>query len=173
MSKAALISTGYRISWGLSELLRHALTVRRKIAATRNHHIRLSHTGSPMALPHPQFSAGTVPDTAKATLAPLLKSGGGRWTLTADGEGLERTFKFAGFAKTWVCFGADPGWHHICEICLSKIHVYFSRYSLSYHCLLAAHPTLPSVPYLAPILPACSPNHSPLIALTRSQTRGS
>ncbi|KAM0254990.1 hypothetical protein ACHAQJ_006218 [Trichoderma viride] len=37
-----------------------------------------------------------------AKLEPLLASHGGRWTLTSDGEALERSFKFKNFAKTWV-----------------------------------------------------------------------
>ncbi|KAK3943829.1 pterin-4-alpha-carbinolamine dehydratase [Diplogelasinospora grovesii] len=49
----------------------------------------------------PKFSAGSAsPATMEAKLAPLI-SEGGRWTLTANGEGLERTFKFKTFAKTW------------------------------------------------------------------------
>ncbi|KAL7820914.1 transcriptional coactivator/pterin dehydratase [Trichoderma gracile] len=31
----------------------------------------------------------------------LLVSNGGRWTLTSDGEALERSFKFKNFTKTW------------------------------------------------------------------------
>ncbi|KAL7958852.1 transcriptional coactivator/pterin dehydratase [Trichoderma compactum] len=31
----------------------------------------------------------------------LLVSNGGRWTLTTDGEALERSFKFKNFTKTW------------------------------------------------------------------------
>ncbi|TFB03817.1 Pterin-4-alpha-carbinolamine dehydratase [Trichoderma ghanense] len=34
----------------------------------------------------------------------LLVPNGGRWTLTSDGEALERSFKFKNFTKTWVCF---------------------------------------------------------------------
>lgn len=51
----------------------------------------------------PRYSAGSDPDTAGKALTPLLTSGGGRWTLTGNGEGLERTFKFKTFARTWVC----------------------------------------------------------------------
>ena len=51
------------------------------------------------------FSSRPSPGTAatEAALAPLLPAGGGRWTLTADGRALERTFKFKTFTKTWVC----------------------------------------------------------------------
>ncbi len=53
----------------------------------------------------PAFSAGqgdVMPlEVALSTL--LSTSGtGGRWALTRDGAGLERTFKFKTFAKTWV-----------------------------------------------------------------------
>ncbi|KAL6898322.1 transcriptional coactivator/pterin dehydratase [Trichoderma evansii] len=36
-----------------------------------------------------------------AKLEPLLVSNGGKWTLTSDGEALERSFKFKNFTKTW------------------------------------------------------------------------
>lgn len=32
----------------------------------------------------------------------LLKENGGRWELTKKGNGLERTFQFKTFKKTWV-----------------------------------------------------------------------
>ncbi|CAM1511350.1 Fc.00g088630.m01.CDS01 [Cosmosporella sp. VM-42] len=49
----------------------------------------------------PRFSAGV--DTARITpaLDPLLSTAGGRWTLTKEGQALERTFKFKTFGKTW------------------------------------------------------------------------
>jgi len=52
----------------------------------------------------PQFSQGTCDDPAelRAALAPLLVENGGRWTLMANGEGLEREFRFKTFARTWV-----------------------------------------------------------------------
>ncbi len=52
--------------------------------------------------PQPRFPAGSDPSALTASLAPLLTTNGGRWTLTADGEGLERNFQFKTFAKTWV-----------------------------------------------------------------------
>ncbi|KAH6607671.1 hypothetical protein Trco_003984 [Trichoderma cornu-damae] len=38
---------------------------------------------------------------ASAELEKLLASRGGRWTLSPDGEALERSFKFKSFTKTW------------------------------------------------------------------------
>ncbi|KAK4235530.1 pterin 4 alpha carbinolamine dehydratase-domain-containing protein [Achaetomium macrosporum] len=49
----------------------------------------------------PRFSAGADPAALEASLAPLLTSNGGRWALAAEGEALEREFKFKTFAKTW------------------------------------------------------------------------
>ncbi|KLU82733.1 hypothetical protein MAPG_01802 [Magnaporthiopsis poae ATCC 64411] len=47
--------------------------------------------------PRPMYSAGSDAAQLDAALAPLL----GRWVLTADGGGLERSFRFKTFAKTW------------------------------------------------------------------------
>jgi pterin-4a-carbinolamine dehydratase len=33
----------------------------------------------------------------------LLVDGGGRWTLSKSGKGLEREVRFKTFKKTWVC----------------------------------------------------------------------
>lgn len=65
-----------------------------------------------------RFSAGSDEKTLSKTLETVLESaaapatavgpdsrsggGAGRWALTAGGEGLERSFKFKTFAKTWV-----------------------------------------------------------------------
>lgn len=47
--------------------------------------------------------------SGKALSALLASDGvGGRWTLTADGEGVERMFRFKTFAKTWVCLLSAP-----------------------------------------------------------------
>ncbi|KAK4155781.1 pterin 4 alpha carbinolamine dehydratase-domain-containing protein [Chaetomidium leptoderma] len=51
--------------------------------------------------PQPQFSAGSDTAALDASLSPLLTTNGGRWTLTMQGEALEREFKFKTFAKTW------------------------------------------------------------------------
>ncbi|KAI1468792.1 transcriptional coactivator/pterin dehydratase [Daldinia caldariorum] len=57
----------------------------------------------PQAVVTPKFSAGIDEAALTPTLEPLLASArrGGRWVLTASGEGLERSFRFKTFAKTW------------------------------------------------------------------------
>lgn len=50
----------------------------------------------------PRYSAGSDAATLDVLVAPLLATNGGRWTLAAEGEALERQFKFKTFAKTWV-----------------------------------------------------------------------
>ncbi|XDG06838.1 hypothetical protein ABKA04_006453 [Annulohypoxylon sp. FPYF3050] len=52
----------------------------------------------------PQFSAGVDEPALMRALEPLLASAsrGGRWGLIPGGEGIERSFKFKTFAKTWV-----------------------------------------------------------------------
>lgn len=50
----------------------------------------------------PSFSEGSDELVLGRKLEPLLVSGGGRWILIPSGEGLERSFKFRTFAKTWV-----------------------------------------------------------------------
>lgn len=57
-----------------------------------------------------KFSAGADEQALGETLKTLLASaaGGGRWALTPGGEGLERSFKFKTFAKTWVSW-IPPG----------------------------------------------------------------
>lgn len=62
---------------------------------------------STMPMP-PSFAAGTDNNAATEALRPLVTpEAGGRWTLTADGYGIERSFKFATFNKTWVCICRD------------------------------------------------------------------
>lgn len=53
----------------------------------------------------------------EAAVSPLLAANGGRWTLAAEGEALEREFKFKTFAKTWVS---------------THIHVYLRTFLLQY-----------------------------------------
>jgi 4a-hydroxytetrahydrobiopterin dehydratase len=50
----------------------------------------------------PRFAPGTDAAALTPTVTALLSSSGGRWTLTGEGEALERSFKFKTFAKTWV-----------------------------------------------------------------------
>ncbi|KAI0890448.1 transcriptional coactivator/pterin dehydratase [Annulohypoxylon maeteangense] len=51
----------------------------------------------------PRFSAGVDEPALMRTLDPLLASAsrGGRWSLIPGGEGIERSFRFKTFAKTW------------------------------------------------------------------------
>ncbi|KAI2618857.1 transcriptional coactivator/pterin dehydratase [Hypoxylon sp. NC1633] len=51
----------------------------------------------------PKFSAGVGGQELERELEPLLASAGlgGRWALISTGEGLERSFKFKTFTKTW------------------------------------------------------------------------
>ncbi|KAI1335434.1 transcriptional coactivator/pterin dehydratase [Xylariaceae sp. FL0016] len=81
----------------------HLATPHRRAAA-----VSFSTTTARMASlsPKPRFSAGADEAALGTALEPLLASAGpgqghGRWTLTASGEGLERSFKFKTFAKTW------------------------------------------------------------------------
>lgn len=46
----------------------------------------------------PKFSEGSDEPRLNQELKELL----GRWRLTEDGQGIERSFKFKTFAKTWV-----------------------------------------------------------------------
>lgn len=58
------------------------------------------------AMATPRFAAGVDAESLTSSVTPLLAESGGRWTLAAEGEALERSFKFKTFAKTWV---RDPG----------------------------------------------------------------
>jgi 4a-hydroxytetrahydrobiopterin dehydratase len=83
-----------------------------------------------------KFSAGADTTSLTEALQKLLKSAenGGRWALIPSGQGLERSFKFKNFTKTWVslrklycgsavdirhlcCLGQDnhPEWHQ-CDV---------------------------------------------------------
>ncbi|RWA10203.1 hypothetical protein EKO27_g4914 [Xylaria grammica] len=52
---------------------------------------------------HVKFSAGADENALTAALHGLLDSAGkgGRWELIPSGQGLERSFRFKNFAKTW------------------------------------------------------------------------
>jgi hypothetical protein len=53
--------------------------------------------------PSPTFSSNYSPEQGTKDLSPLLKANGGKWVLTESGKGVERSFKFKTFKKTWVC----------------------------------------------------------------------
>jgi 4a-hydroxytetrahydrobiopterin dehydratase len=56
--------------------------------------------------PSPTFSSNYSPEQGTKDLSPLLKAIGGKWVLTESGKGVERSFKFKTFKKTWVCLSA-------------------------------------------------------------------
>jgi 4a-hydroxytetrahydrobiopterin dehydratase len=72
----------------------------------------------------PRFSAGEDPVALETFLSPLLITNGGRWSLTMEGQALEREFKFKTFAKTWDFMTAvslqcklkshHPEWSNVC-----------------------------------------------------------
>ncbi|PMD46508.1 putative pterin-4-alpha-carbinolamine dehydratase [Hyaloscypha variabilis F] len=51
--------------------------------------------------PTPTFSSNYPPEQGVQDLSPLLKSNGGKWVLIQSGKGVERSFKFKTFKKTW------------------------------------------------------------------------
>lgn len=59
-------------------------------------------------VPPPKFAAGSEETGLAPKLRPLLASEGGRWALISSGEGIERSFKFKTFAKTWVRLLVKP-----------------------------------------------------------------
>jgi len=61
-----------------------------------------SHKMSTQSQLPPTFSSNYDPETGAKELAPLLHSNGGKWTLIESGKGVERSFKFKSFKKTWV-----------------------------------------------------------------------
>lgn len=74
---------------------------------------------SPRLPQEPRFSPGSDEKTLRRALETLLLPGStggsdsgsaaGRWALIAGGEGLERSFRFKTFAKTWVSdISVDP-----------------------------------------------------------------
>jgi hypothetical protein len=50
-----------------------------------------------------QFSAGEDEEQLGRDAAALVTEGQGRWKVTDDSRGLERTFRFKTFKATWVC----------------------------------------------------------------------
>lgn len=51
----------------------------------------------------PVFSSSYDPQQGSKDLEPLLRAQGGKWSLIESGKGVERSFKFKTFKKTWVC----------------------------------------------------------------------
>lgn len=58
--------------------------------------------------PSPTFSSNYDPEQGAKDLDPLLKSNGGKWGLIESGKGVERSFRFKTFKKTWVRFSPLP-----------------------------------------------------------------
>lgn len=54
------------------------------------------------SMTRPKFSAGSDEEALEEALSGILSNSGGRWAMTSTGEGLERTFKFKTFSRTWV-----------------------------------------------------------------------
>ena len=105
---------------------------------------------SSVASPH--FSAGSDSDTAGKTLALLLTSGGGRWMLTENGEGLERTFKFKTFAKTWVCLVLSFDLSIFLPLCISYLQNSSTEpYSIRISCSSSLSPLSPPHPRPTPL----------------------
>ncbi|OTB06378.1 hypothetical protein M426DRAFT_319114 [Hypoxylon sp. CI-4A] len=67
------------------------------------HQSRRNSTVPAAVIEKPQFSTGVDEAALTQTLEPLLASAkqGGRWVLIPGGDGLERSFKFKTFSKTW------------------------------------------------------------------------
>ncbi|KAI1325495.1 transcriptional coactivator/pterin dehydratase [Xylariaceae sp. FL0255] len=74
------------------------------LLSARARYIHSSHSLSAMASGiKPSFSAGADETKLSDALQSLVGSAGngGRWVLTPSGQGLERSFKFKNFGKTW------------------------------------------------------------------------
>lgn len=50
-----------------------------------------------------EYSAGEDEEQLSRNAAALTTESGGRWKVTDDKRGLERTFRFKTFKATWVC----------------------------------------------------------------------
>ena len=70
-------------------------------------------TAAANATTQAKFAAGSDEVALGPKLQSLLAPAGGRWDLISSGEGLERSFKFKTFAKTWVS--------SVCSCLLSSI----------------------------------------------------
>lgn len=49
------------------------------------------------------IAEGQDKDRILQDLEPLLREGGGRWSLIPNRRGIEANFQFKTFGKTWVC----------------------------------------------------------------------
>ena len=68
------------------------------------HLFRSPHTTRKMSTTNqPTFSSNYDPSIGIKDVQPLLRSHGGKWILIESGKGVERSFKFKTFKKTWVC----------------------------------------------------------------------
>jgi hypothetical protein len=52
----------------------------------------------------PLFSSNYNLEKGSKDIEPLLRASGGKWSLIESGKGVERSFKFKTFKKTWVRF---------------------------------------------------------------------
>jgi len=79
----------------------------------------------------PTFSANSDIPSLTTSLSALLHPKG-RWQLTPKGNGVERTFKFKTFKKTWVCFCSMS---HVCHSSWKQENSNASGYShqLTFH----------------------------------------
>lgn len=77
--------------------------IRAKLGPIHQHQLQPFTIRKNSSMPSAKFSPGSEGQATEAALTNLLAEGGGRWTLAADGQGIERNFKFKTFTKTWVC----------------------------------------------------------------------
>jgi len=75
-----------------------------RIGASCRHHGRWQSSSSSSRLgkkPSPALAPGEDESRTLQSLLPLLNSGVQSWSLTGDGTGLEKTFRFKSFKATW------------------------------------------------------------------------
>ncbi|ROT39406.1 transcriptional coactivator/pterin dehydratase [Sodiomyces alkalinus F11] len=71
------------------------------LPSTRHHNTHARTMSQQAPAPTPKFSPGADTETLRPAVDKLLRESGGRWTLSKDGEAVERNFKFKTFTKTW------------------------------------------------------------------------
>jgi len=79
-------------------------------------HLQTRKMSTAPSAPTPVFSSTYSPTQGTADVQPLLRSSGGKWRLIDSGKGLERSFKFKTFKKTWEFMNV------IAEECKVKKH---------------------------------------------------